>query len=48
MSNSIKEVLLLDKLNRDTNWYNAIRKEVKDLKKLGVCQFYLSYHYMLI
>ena len=34
--NTVKEVLLLDKINRDTKCYNTIVKEMKALEKLNL------------
>ena len=42
--NSIKEALLLDKLNRDTKWSNAMNKKIAALEKLGIFKFFLSDH----
>ena len=33
--NAVKEVLLLDKINGNAKWCNAIQKEMKALEKLN-------------
>ena len=38
--NTVKEALLLDKINRDTKWYDVIMKEMKALEKLNVSRFH--------
>ena len=44
--NSTKEALLLDKINGDSKWFDAIQKELNALESLGVWKFHRIGHRM--
>lgn len=45
--NSTKETLLLDKINGDSKWHDAMQKELKSLESLGVWKFHHRHHKIL-
>ena len=42
MPNTIREVILLDKINGDSKWQDTINKELKVLEKIDTQKFYPS------
>ena len=46
MPNTIKEALLLDKINGDSKWYDVTKKEMMTLEKLNVCKCHSLGHRM--
>ena len=42
--NSIKEALLLDRIDGDKKWHDSIQKKSMVLDKLSVCKLHPSHH----
>ena len=44
--NTTREALILDRINGENKWYDAIQKELIALEKLNVWKFHPSHHKM--